>query len=36
MRNFQGSIFYVNKNVQEDFQIYISVPLILTHLFRFC
>ena len=27
MRDFQGSFFYVNKNIQGDFQIYISVLL---------
>ena len=27
MRNFQGIIFYMNKNMEGDFQICINVPL---------
>ena len=34
MRNFQG-IFYMNTHIQEDFQICISVPLILNVFINF-
>ena len=32
MQNFQYIIFYMNTNIQRDFQICISVPLILLHM----
>ena len=34
MRNFQGIVFYMNTNIQGDFQICTNVPLTATHNFN--